>query len=172
MPDKYMDTPPHGLLITQVDGYPEGLLAVPNPHGSPRIIVPKSQVDALVLQCHEDIHHQSHIKVLYVFKALYYWPGMSAQVEKLCTASQTCLAASMRRMHLKTKFDAHAPQSTAMSRQDYGIDFYGVYKGEIMVIVDLFTKETLLTHLNNRRKTASPSQFSNISFFNEVSRDR
>jgi hypothetical protein len=23
MPDKYMDTPPHGLLITQVDGYPE-----------------------------------------------------------------------------------------------------------------------------------------------------
>jgi hypothetical protein len=100
--------------------------------------------------CHEDIHHQSSIKVLYVLKALYYWPGMSAQVEKLCTACQTCLTASVRRRHLKTKFDAHAPQSTAMPRQDYGIDFYGVYKGEIMVIVDLFTRETILTHLNNR----------------------
>jgi transposase InsO family protein len=37
-----------------------------------------------------------------------------------------------------------------MPRQDYAIDFYGVYKGEIMVIVDLFTWETILTHLNNR----------------------
>jgi hypothetical protein len=37
-----------------------------------------------------------------------------------------------------------------MPRQDYGIDFYGVYKGEIMVIVDLFTRETILTHLSNR----------------------
>ena len=118
MPDKYMDNPPHGLLITQVDGYPEGLLAVPNPYGSPRIIVPKSQVNALVLQCHEDIHHQSHIKVLHVLKALDYWPGMSAHAEKLCTACQTCLTASVRRKHLKTTFDAHAPQSTAMPRQD------------------------------------------------------
>jgi hypothetical protein len=37
-----------------------------------------------------------------------------------------------------------------LPRQDYGIDFYGVYNGEIMVIVDLFTRETILTHLNNR----------------------
>jgi hypothetical protein len=150
MPDKYMDTPPHGLLITQVDGYPEGLLAVPNPYGSPRIIVPRSQVNALVLQCHEDIHHQSYIKVLHVLKALYYWPSMSAHAERLCTACQTCLTASVRRKHLKTTFDAHVPQSTAMPRQDYDIDFYGVFKGEIMVIVDLFTRETILTHLDNR----------------------
>jgi hypothetical protein len=102
-----MDTPPHGLLITQEDGYPEGLLAVPNPHGSPRIIVPKSQVNALVLQYHEDIHHQSHIKVLHVLKALYYWPGMSAPAERLCTACQTCLTASVRRKHLKTTFDGY-----------------------------------------------------------------
>jgi hypothetical protein len=37
-----------------------------------------------------------------------------------------------------------------MPRQDYGIDFYGVYKGEIMVIIDLFTRETILTHVNSR----------------------
>ena len=50
----------------------------------------------------------------------------------------------------KAKFDLSAPQSTMLPRQDYGIDFYGVYKGEILVIVDLFTRETILTHLNNR----------------------
>ena len=145
-----MDTPPHGLLITQVKGYPDGLLAIPDKNGSPRIIVPNSQVEGLVLQCHEDIHHQSHVKVLHILKSIFYWPGMSAEVERICTACQTCLTASVRRKHLKTKFDLHAPQSTAMPRQDYGIDFYGVYKGEIMVIVDLFTRETILTHLNNR----------------------
>ena len=37
-----------------------------------------------------------------------------------------------------------------LPRQDYGIDFYGVYNGEIMVIVDLFTRETMLTYLNQR----------------------
>jgi hypothetical protein len=37
-----------------------------------------------------------------------------------------------------------------LPRQDYGIDFYGVYNGEIMVIIDLFTRETILTHLNRR----------------------
>jgi hypothetical protein len=75
MPEKYMDTPPHGLLITQVNGYPDGLLAIPDKNGSPRIIVPKSQVKGLVLQCHEDIHHQSHVKVLHILKSLFYWPG-------------------------------------------------------------------------------------------------
>jgi hypothetical protein len=58
--------------------------------------------------------------------------------------------ASVRRRHLKAKFDLNAPPSTMLPRQDYGIGFYGVYNGEIVVIVDLFTRETILTHLNKR----------------------
>jgi hypothetical protein len=49
-----------------------GLLAVPSEEGSPRIIVPRLQILALVLQTHEDIHHQSHLKVLYILKPLFY----------------------------------------------------------------------------------------------------
>jgi transposase InsO family protein len=56
----------------------------------------------------------------------------------------------VRRRHLKAKFDLSAPQSTMLPRQDYGIDFYGVYKGDVLFIVDLFTRETTLTHLKNR----------------------
>jgi transposase InsO family protein len=37
-----------------------------------------------------------------------------------------------------------------LPRQDYGIDFCGVYKDEILVIVDLFTRETILAFLSNR----------------------
>ena len=61
MPKEYMEEPPKGKLITSVEGHPIGLLAIQNPDGSPRIIVPRSQVLALVLQTHEDIHHQPSV---------------------------------------------------------------------------------------------------------------
>jgi hypothetical protein len=64
-----------------IDGYPEGLLATPNEDGYLRIIVPRSQIKALVLQCHEDIHHQSHIKVFYILQLLFYWPGMNISID-------------------------------------------------------------------------------------------
>ena len=150
MPKEYKHMPPEGELMVSLEGYPEGLLAIPNDDGTPRIIVPKAQIKALVLQCHEDIHHQSHVKVLHILKPIFYWTGMNDSIERLCTACQTCITASVRRKHLKAKFDLNAPPSTMLPRQDYGIDFYGVYKGEILVIVDLFTRETILTHLNTR----------------------
>jgi hypothetical protein len=150
MPKEYMDVAPVGRLLASLEGHPEGLLAIPNIDGSPCIIVPRSQILALVLQTHEDIHHQSHFKVLYILKPLFYWPGMTTDIENIYTACQTCMTASVRRRHLKAKFDLNAPPSTMLPRQDYGIDFYGVYNGEIMVIVDLFTRETILTHLHRR----------------------
>jgi hypothetical protein len=72
MPKEYMDVAPVGKLLASLEGHPEGLLAIPNTDGSPRIIVPRSQILALVLQTHEDIHHQSHVKVLYILKPLFY----------------------------------------------------------------------------------------------------
>ncbi len=70
-------------------------------------------------------------------------------------ACRTCIKSSaVRRRHLKAKFEPSATQSTMLPRQDYGIDFYGVYKGEVLVIVDLFTRETILNHLNNRTQNS------------------
>jgi hypothetical protein len=85
LPKEYRNLPPEGKLISSMKGHPEGLLAVPSEEGSPRIIVPHSQILALVLQTHEDIHHQSHLKVLYVLKPLFYWPGMMGDIENICT---------------------------------------------------------------------------------------
>ena len=67
MPKEYLEAAPKGNLLTSMKGYPEGLLGIPNVDGSPRIIVPQTQILALVLQTHEDIHHQSHVKVLCYF---------------------------------------------------------------------------------------------------------
>jgi len=132
--------------------YPEGLLAVPNAEGQPRIIVPPSEIKALILQTHEDIHHQNHLKVLHVLKATYYWPNMAKDIEQWCISCNTCATATVRRKHLKTKFDLISPQATMGPRQHYGIDFYGVDQGEILVAVDLFTRETILLYLRNRNQ--------------------
>ena len=143
MPRKYQHMQPKGSLIATDSSFPEGLLAVPSPEGQPRIIVPPSEIKALILQTHEDIHHQNHVKVLHVLKANYYWPNMAKDIEAYCTSCPTCATAMVRRKHLKTKFDLMAPQALLYPRQHYGLDFYGVNGGEILVAVDLFTRETI-----------------------------
>jgi transposase InsO family protein len=75
------------------------------------------------------------------------------------------MTAQVRRRHLKAKFDQNAPPSTMLPRQDYGIDFYSVYNGEIMVIVDLFTRETMLTHLNRRTQDNVAQTILNVIIF-------
>ncbi len=35
-------------------------------------------------------------------------------------------------------------------KQHYGLDFYGVHKGEILVIVDLFSREVIIDHVPSR----------------------
>jgi hypothetical protein len=150
MPAKYLNVQPKGNLIPMDSTYPEGLLAVPK--GQPRIIVPPAEVKALILQTHEDIHHQNHIKVLHVLKATYYLPNMAKDIKRWCTSCNSCATATVRRKHLKTKFDLTSPQATMGPRQHYGIDFYGLNQGEILVIVDLFTRETILVFLRNRNQ--------------------
>ena len=39
-----------------------------------------------------------------------------------------------------------------MPRQHYGVGFYGLQNGEILELVDLFTRETILIHLRNRNQ--------------------
>jgi hypothetical protein len=94
-----------------------------------------------------------HIKVLHVLRAAYYWPNMAKEIQEWCTSCAICTTASVRRKHfllVKTKFDPIAPQAKLLPRQHYGIDFYGIQKGEILVIIDLFTRVTILTFLRNR----------------------
>jgi hypothetical protein len=82
MPKKYQHMHPGVKLIPMDSTYPEGLLAVPNAEEQPRIIVPPTEVKALILQTHEDIHHQNHVKVTHVLKASYYWPNMAKDIER------------------------------------------------------------------------------------------
>ncbi len=110
MPTKYLNMQPKGSLIPMDSTYPEGLLAVSNAEGQPRIIVPPAEVKALILQTHEDIHHQNHLKVLHVLKATYYgqtWPrtlndgAPHATHVQLPPSEENILKLSLTSLHLK-----------------------------------------------------------------------
>jgi len=151
LPTKYEHESPKGELIKGIPGRPAELLGIPNHLGiQPRIIVPKRFCEALTMHTHEDIHHQNHQKVTHILKPLYYWPGMDRDIERFISACETCRRGTVRRRHLKMIFDPHAPSAKALPRQHYGLDFYGVHKGEVLVIIDLFSREVILEHVATR----------------------
>ncbi len=77
---------------------------------------------------------------------------MDRDIEIICKACSRCQSGKMRREKIESEFNAHGPQSKAGPRQHYGMDFYGLMKGEILVIVDLFTRETILQWLPSRKQ--------------------
>ena len=134
-------------------GFPEGLLVlVTSDKGAPRILVPRHVQYDLVTQAHLDIHHQHYRKVHKLLRPIYYWPSMDDDIAAICKRCTVCQLAKVRRQKLQTDFDSLSPQSTYKPRQHYGIDFYGLQGGEILVMVDLFTRETLLEWLPSRKQ--------------------
>jgi hypothetical protein len=83
---------------------------------------------------------------------LYYWPGMDATFEVVCTSCAKCIRANRRRKKLNLDFNPASQKELLLPRQRYGIDFYAVHNnGEILVMVDLFSRETMLEFLPSRK---------------------
>ncbi len=131
---------PHRLLAISSDGY-----------SGQRIVVPIEKRKSLIKSTHAEIHHQGHTKVHYVLYPLYYWPRMNATIEAVCTACARCIRANRWRKKLNLEFNPASQMELLLPRQRYGIDFYGVHNGEILVMVDLFSRETVLEFLPNRK---------------------
>ena len=83
---------------------------------------------------------------------LFYWPGMDNDIKVWCDECDTCRRAMVRRQHLRAKFTEQESSLTKLPRQHYGIDFYGYHGGEILVMVDLCTRECILRRLPNRNQ--------------------
>ncbi len=75
----------------------------------------------------------------------------STHVEAVCTACAKCIRANWRRKKLNLDFNPASQKELLLPRQRYGIDFYGVHNGEILVMVDLFSMETMLEFLPDRK---------------------
>jgi transposase InsO family protein len=76
---------------------------------------------------------------------------MNATIEAVCTACARCIRANRRRKKLNLDFNPASQKELLLPRQRYKIDFYGVHNGEILVMVDLFSREIMLEFLPNRK---------------------
>jgi hypothetical protein len=155
-------------VIQTHDNYPDGLLAIPSIKGGPpRIIVPIPAQENLVKQAHLDINHKNHWKVHNLLYPLYWWPLMDTDIKRICKSCEHCQSGKMRREKIQSEFNALEPQSKAGPRQHYGMDFYGLMKGEVLAIVDLFTRETILQWLPSRKQEQVAHKYYVVSYLNE-----
>jgi hypothetical protein len=89
-----------------MENYQHGLLAIPSDgYSGQRILVSVDEQKALIKSTHAEIHHQGHTKVHHVLYPLYYWPGMDATIEAVCTTCAKCIQATKRRRKLNLDFN-------------------------------------------------------------------
>ena len=122
------------------------------PNTKPKIIVPLKYQERLITATHEEILHLGYPKVRDILKNLYYWPNMDSKIEEIVRNCVSCLKNTVRRRHLTSHFNARSKTQMHHPRHAYGIDFYGVAKGEILTAVDLCTREVLLWWLPDRQQ--------------------
>jgi hypothetical protein len=76
---------------------------------------------------------------------------MLKQIKMICKACQSCQAAKVRRRQLYAAFEQAGKEDLPLPRQAYGIDFYGHTHGDVLVALDLCTREVSLWFLPDRK---------------------
>ena len=61
-----------------------------------------------------------------------------------------------KRKSLHAEFNAAKQENLPMPRQNYGIDFYGHHNGNILVAIDLVTREIALWFMKTRQHRPPP----------------
>jgi hypothetical protein len=77
---------------------------------------------------------------------------MAEEIKQLCNACGVCKRSQIQRLNLSSIFRQAEEKDMPLPRQAYGIDFYGHEKGEILVAIDLCTREATLWFLPNRKQ--------------------
>ena len=144
------------ILVDTPPGYPEGLQVYKDENGNIRIPVPAKDRIVLINQCHATHLHVKGQRVNRQLAITYWWPTVQYRGKKLtmedfikvvCSACRQCQLAQIRRNHLAAQF---TPKNLPLPRQQYGLDFYGHEQGNILVAIDLCTREVTLWFLKNR----------------------
>jgi len=149
------EIPPKGRRLQSDEipqGYPDSLIMIEDEQKRKRVCVPESQRLILVKYNHEVLLHQKGKRVSYDLEEKYYWPYMEKDIKEICKTCHVCSKARIRRQRLTATFRQAEKDGMPMPRQAYGIDFYGHMKGEILVAIDLCTREVLLWFLPSRKQ--------------------
>ena len=127
-----------------------------------------SEQKKLALRTHLELIHQGPNGMFQQLSKNYYWPNMRNTIKQVYDSCKRCKQANVRRRQLISEFEKRSLQDLAAPRQSYGFDFYGIggkQPGNILVIVDLCTREVTLRYAKNRdQKTVANIIIENIIF--------
>ena len=131
---------------------PPKLVMVMDNKGRKLIIVPLKEQLPLTRQAHTTLLHQKGARVFHDLSQKYFWKNMEKDIICICKTCKECLANQVRRKRLTAEFTQANENNMPMPRMAYGIDFYGHNDGEILVALDLCTREVLLWFLPSRKQ--------------------
>ena len=146
------EIPNGGRLLDSPSGFPDGLLVIEDDQRRQRIIVPLEQRERLIKQEHLSLLHIGPERVARALTKRYYWHKMNDLVKRIVTSCHDCQVSRMRLQRLSLEFAEADANQLPLPRQRYGIDFHGHAKGEILVAIDLVTREVCLWLLPNRKQ--------------------
>jgi len=86
-------------------------------------------------------------RVYHELSRKFYWSNMINQIKMICKACEPCQTAKVRRQQLSAAFE----QADTEDLPPPSIDFYGHTHGDILVALDLFTREPSLRFLPDRK---------------------
>ena len=132
--------------------YPPNLIMVMDDKGRKLIVVPLSEQLSLTRQAHMTLIHQKGQRVFHDLAQKYFWTNMEVDIINTCKTCKECLANQVQRKRLTAEFVQATEDNMPMPRMAYGIDFYGHNDGEILVALDLCTREVLLWFLPSRKQ--------------------
>jgi hypothetical protein len=146
------EIPNGGRLLESPSGFPDGLLVIEDDQRRQRIIVPLEQRERLIKQEHLSLLHVGPERVTRALTKRYYWHKMNDLIKRIVTSCHDCQVSRMRLQRLSLEFAEADANQLPLPRQRYGIDFHGHAKGEILVAIDLVTREVCLWLLPNRKQ--------------------
>ena len=141
-----------GRLLYSSPGFPDGLLVIEHDQKRQRIIVPSEQRERLIKQEQLSLLHVGPERVARAPTKRYYWHKMNDLTKRIVMSCHDCQVSRMRSQRLSLEFAEADANQLPLPRQKYGIDFHGHAKGEILVAIDLVTREVCLWLLPNRKQ--------------------
>ena len=121
---------------------PSSLIIIRDDKLRDRILILKCQRQRIVVNEHETMLHVDGIRVHHKLSRNFYWPNMIKQIKMICKACKPCQTAKVRRQQLSAAFAFE--QADKEDLPPPSIDFYGHTHGDILVALDLFTREPSL----------------------------
>jgi hypothetical protein len=119
---------------------PSSLIIIRDDKSRDRILIPKCQRQCLVVKQHETMLYVDGPRVYHELSRNFYWSNVINQIKMICKACEPCQTAKVRRQQLSAAFE----QADTEDLPPPSIDFYGHTHGDILVALDLFTREPSL----------------------------